>query len=149
MAGDRDDDFEALLEQSSLGSPAARRLRERTPPKRASFIRMITELRGEIAHPGDEAEEARAARDLEHLLRTVGYRAQVEVPHRPRDPAHSHAPAPAKTVLGTVDTDDSITEIEMCGELIIAASSEPGVRLSLERIDEVLGVRTDEDSTAH
>ncbi|MFB7334049.1 hypothetical protein ACFC00_20750 [Streptomyces adustus] len=34
--------------------------------------------------------------------------------------------------------DIALAEIELCGELITAASTEPGERLSLARIDEVL-----------
>ncbi|WP_245170668.1 hypothetical protein [Streptomyces bottropensis] len=48
----------------------------------------------------------------------------------------------------------ALTEIELCGDLIMAAASEPGERLSWDRIDEVLRVRNDENdqaapSTAH
>ncbi|WP_158686541.1 hypothetical protein [Streptomyces griseoflavus] len=41
----RDDEFNALLNASSLGTDAARRLRERTPQSTAKAIRTITHLR--------------------------------------------------------------------------------------------------------
>lgn len=37
----------------------------------------------------------------------------------------------------------ALAEIELCGELMIAASSADGERLSADRIDEVLDVATD------
>lgn len=63
-------DFDALLEQSSLGSPAARRLRERTPVERAAAIRRITKLRNIIAHSsGAKAENA--VKELAEVLRAI------------------------------------------------------------------------------
>ncbi|MGX1546569.1 hypothetical protein [Streptomyces adustus] len=170
MTGRPDDDFDALLENSSLGGPVARRLRERTPVSRARAVRSITELRDRIAHLGSAPEEAaQAARELVRLLEDMGYRAQDEVsdapPHatRPRRPAPSGSTAgtparrpPATTPAATrawqaptaavrkeqvalAEREDiALAEIELCGELIIAASTEPGERLSLARIDEVL-----------
>ncbi|MFB7919027.1 hypothetical protein [Streptomyces sp. NPDC056061] len=46
--------------------------------------------------------------------------------------------------LGTRRTESdhvALAEIELCGELMIAASSAIGERLSADRIDEVLNVR--------
>ncbi|MFG2771794.1 hypothetical protein [Streptomyces sp. NPDC048350] len=52
--------------------------------------------------------------------------------------------APPSTA--TVPTDQecvALAEIELCGELIIAASTADGERLSADRIDEVLRVATE------
>lgn len=52
--------------------------------------------------------------------------------------------APPSTA--TVPTDQecvALAEIELCGELIIAASAADGDRLSADRIDEVLRVATE------
>lgn len=47
-------------------------------------------------------------------------------------------------VLGTTVQDHvALAEIELCGELIIAASASGEERLSSDRIDEVLNVSTD------
>lgn len=46
----RDDEFNTLLNASSLGTDAARRLRERTPQNTARAIRTITHLRNVIVH---------------------------------------------------------------------------------------------------
>ncbi|MGW7385457.1 Crp/Fnr family transcriptional regulator [Streptomyces sp. NPDC054794] len=83
-----DDDFEALLEQSSLGSPAARQLRERTLLSRARTVRRITELRNQIAHPNADPQSAvQAARELLRLLEDHGYRTQGEIPDELRSAA--------------------------------------------------------------
>ncbi|MFD7608620.1 Crp/Fnr family transcriptional regulator [Streptomyces mirabilis] len=88
MASHKDDDFEALLERSSLGGPAARRLRERTPLSRARTVRRITELRNQIAHPGDGRDAAvQSARELIQLLEDMGFRAEGEVPDELRSAA--------------------------------------------------------------
>ncbi|RII13515.1 hypothetical protein DSC45_23425 [Streptomyces sp. YIM 130001] len=47
------------------------------------------------------------------------------------------APMPSKTL---VHDHVALDEIELCGELIIAASAAVGERLSADRIDEVLRV---------
>jgi CRP-like cAMP-binding protein len=88
MASHKDDDFEALLERSSLGGPAARRLRERTPLSLARTVRRITELRNQIAHPGDGRDAAvQSARELIQLLEDMGFRAEGEVPDELRSAA--------------------------------------------------------------
>jgi excisionase family DNA binding protein len=46
----RDDEFNALLNASSLGTDAARRLRERTPQSTAKAIRTITHLRNAVVY---------------------------------------------------------------------------------------------------
>ncbi|MEW1912341.1 hypothetical protein AB0442_28545, partial [Kitasatospora sp. NPDC085895] len=56
-------DFDALLEQSSLGSAGARRLRARTPVEHAAAVR-ITMLRRAVA-AGDDSVLGNLARLLE------------------------------------------------------------------------------------
>lgn len=52
--------------------------------------------------------------------------------------------APPSTATVPTDQDCvALAEIELCGELIIAASGADGERLSADRIDEVLRVSTD------
>ncbi|WP_405685881.1 hypothetical protein [Streptomyces sp. NBC_00057] len=52
--------------------------------------------------------------------------------------------------LGTRTVSDhvALAEIELCGELMIAASAVIGERLSADRIDEVLNVRVLAERTA-
>lgn len=52
--------------------------------------------------------------------------------------------APPSTTL--VQDHVALAEIELCGELIIAASAADGERLSSDRIDEVLKVAVDRSS---
>ncbi|MFE5615039.1 hypothetical protein [Streptomyces sp. NPDC056470] len=52
--------------------------------------------------------------------------------------------APPSTATVPTDQDCvALAEIELCGELIIAASAADGDRLSADRIDEVLRVATE------
>ncbi|MEU7073180.1 hypothetical protein AB0B30_29240 [Streptomyces narbonensis] len=52
--------------------------------------------------------------------------------------------APPGTATVSADPDRvALAEIELCGELIIAASTADGERLSADRIDEVLRVATE------
>lgn len=51
------------------------------------------------------------------------------------------------TLSPTVSDHVALAEIELCGELMIAAAAAIGERLSADRIDEVLDVRTDTDRT--
>ena len=53
----RDDEFTALLNASSLGTDAARRLRERTPQSTAQAIRAITHMRNTIVHKTNPVSE--------------------------------------------------------------------------------------------
>jgi hypothetical protein len=152
MDSNEDGDFDALLRNSSLGGSAARRLRERTPLSRAHAVRRITELRSQVTRCGGEPEEtARAARQLLRLLEAMGYHSHDEVPDELREAALSRPSVPRAV---TDQEHVALTEIELCGDLIMAAASEPGERLSWDRIDEVLRVRNDENdqaapSTAH
>ncbi len=50
-----DDRTTQLIEASSLGSVAARRLRQRTTPEQVAKVRAITRLRNEVAHGGTSA----------------------------------------------------------------------------------------------
>lgn len=47
----------------------------------------------------------------------------------------------------TVSDHVALAEIELCGELMIAASAAIGERLSADRIDEVLDVKVSTDRT--
>ena len=140
MASHQDDDFDALLEKSSLGGSAARRLRERTSASRARTVRKITELRHQIRHSSGAPQDIQAARELLRLLEGMGYRTQDEVPDELLNAARRHVPVPSGS---PVEDNVALTEMEMCGELIIAASSTDGERLSQAHIDEVLRVGTD------
>ncbi|MFE7587756.1 hypothetical protein ACFU6K_00030 [Kitasatospora sp. NPDC057512] len=67
-----DQEFDALLEQSSLGSPGARRLSERTPLRRADEVRMIIELLGGGATDSGYVSSAEdAARELAKLALSI------------------------------------------------------------------------------
>ncbi|WP_326585420.1 sigma-70 family RNA polymerase sigma factor [Streptomyces sp. NBC_00481] len=81
MTSPQDDDFEALLESSSLGGPAARRLRGRTPRSQARAVRRIAELRTQIEQPVDEPEAVQADRELQRLLKELGYRTESALSH--------------------------------------------------------------------
>lgn len=51
------------------------------------------------------------------------------------------------TLSPTVSDHVALAEIELCGELMIAASAAVGERLSADRIDEVLDVKVSTDRT--
>lgn len=172
MASHEDDDFDALLEKSSLGGSAARRLRERTPLSRARTVHRIIELRNQIAHPGEALEQAaQTDRELLHQLKSMDHRATAEAseerpcaapnpvsePNGSADSAYvRRGPATALAMeraqhVGTavVERDRAaLAEIELCGDLIIAASTADEDRLSMARIDEVLGVRANHEGKA-
>jgi hypothetical protein len=57
-----------------------------------------------------------------------------------RDEEVTHVPVPSGSA---VQDHVALAEIELCGELIIAASAADGERLSPARIDEVLRVTAD------
>ncbi|MET9221210.1 hypothetical protein ACIOC1_28365 [Streptomyces sp. NPDC088197] len=54
--------------------------------------------------------------------------------------------APSPGMLVVQDDPVALAEIELCGELMIAASTADEERLSFARIDEVLGVACDRES---
>ncbi|MFE4054216.1 hypothetical protein [Streptomyces sp. YIM B13518] len=64
----RDDEFTALLNASSLGTDAARRLRERTPQNTAKAIRTITHLRNTIVYGTGRVTE----QDVTGILTALG-----------------------------------------------------------------------------
>lgn len=72
---DDDQEFDALLEQSSLRSEGARRLSERTPAGRASDVQMIIELLVEgdadSGYPGSVEEAARELSSADNAARTL------------------------------------------------------------------------------
>lgn len=165
MTSRPDDDFNHLLEASSLGASAARLLRERTSLPQAHSVRRITELREPLPHPDDAPHAADPSVHEGHdlLPRTQDHARNepTDHPHPPRQQSPtSSAPArlttatalttqrgrPAATILADQEH-ASLTEIELCGELMIAASAESGPRLSQSRIDEVLQVTTDHTCT--
>lgn len=77
----QDEDFESLLEQSSLGTEGARQLRQRTPLSRARTVRRIAELRNRIAnHVGEQTEAVQAAGELLQLLQSLGYSTHGVIP---------------------------------------------------------------------
>ncbi|MFJ8637448.1 DUF6082 family protein [Streptomyces sp. NPDC093568] len=67
MAGHQDADFDALLEQSSLGGPAATRLRARTPLSWARIVRRITE-RSEARENREDGATARLREHHQQLI---------------------------------------------------------------------------------
>jgi len=74
MDNGSDDDFEALLERSSLGTPGAQNLRRRTPHSQVESIRRIAELRNTMVHAASASSERRAAATaLASLLENLGY----------------------------------------------------------------------------
>lgn len=91
----RDDDFEALMEQSSLGAYGARRLSERTSVDQAGVARRIAELRHRPSLGAESNEEGlRAAREIRQLLDSVGHGPNREVPV-PQGSFNQGAPAAA------------------------------------------------------
>lgn len=60
----RNDEFNDLLQASSLGTDAARRLRERTPATTANAIRTITHLRNLLVHAPGTTGARQAASEI-------------------------------------------------------------------------------------
>lgn len=76
----RDDDFDALMEQSSLGTGGAHQLSERTSVGQAGAARRIAELRHRLSRSAESNEEGlRAAREIRQLLDSVGHGPSREV----------------------------------------------------------------------
>ncbi|MDG4751611.1 hypothetical protein O7630_11730 [Micromonospora sp. WMMD718] len=70
------DEFEELLEQSSLGSRGARQLRARVPHDQVVLTRRIADLRNQMAH-GDALGTSAAAAELISYLTELGYHGQA------------------------------------------------------------------------
>lgn len=74
---ERDEEFEELIERSSLGTPGARQLRRRTSRSQVDAVRRIVQLRNQMVHSSGP-EAAAAAEALVQLLRELGYHGQAE-----------------------------------------------------------------------
>jgi hypothetical protein len=74
---ERDEAFEELIERSSLGTPGARKLRQRTSRSQVDTVRRIVDLRNQMFHSsGPRATQAASA--LIRLFRELGYHGQAE-----------------------------------------------------------------------
>jgi hypothetical protein len=89
--------FDQLLEQSSLGTRGARKLRRRTPPTQVTAVRRLAQLRDRVAHPRDVHDAADAALELVAHLLDLGYHDQVE--HL----LHQWFPTPAPEAVTKLD----------------------------------------------
>lgn len=72
-----DEEFDELLEQSSLGSPGARQLRARASRDQVALTRRIADLRNRMVH-GDQEQARTAAAALLQLLREHNYQASAD-----------------------------------------------------------------------
>ncbi|MEE1782671.1 hypothetical protein PUR71_07005 [Streptomyces sp. SP17BM10] len=118
---DDDQDFDALLERSSLGSPGARRLRASTSASRAAAVRRIVELRSILTHADDTAAK-QAMAELSEALHGIGHstpeaalRRAHELLHdwgisfpKPDDPATT-SPEPPQFDRVSLETDNEET----------------------------------------
>src|SRR5687768_142703 len=94
-----DEDFQELIEQSSLGTPGAFSLRQRADAAQVHTVRQIAELRDDIAS-ADRREQARAIAALAEHVRTHGRDQRADaitevVPDRTASPARPDAPPTA------------------------------------------------------
>ncbi len=84
----QDEEFDALLKQSSLGTEGARQLSERTPLSLARAVRRIAHLRHHITRlTTGEAERLSSVRELQHLVGSLGYAADDVASNDPREAA--------------------------------------------------------------
>lgn len=91
-----------------------------------------------VAHVGDDiARDLVDPFEVEDALALVKYRQTAA--HR-----HLRVPATAPALPARAHAELAIDEIELCGDLMIAAASSGGDRLTQERIDEVLKVRNED-----
>jgi WhiB family redox-sensing transcriptional regulator len=74
---ERDEEFEKLIERSSLGTSGARQLRGRTPSSQVEIVRRIVDLRNRMVHSG-ASESTQAATALIQFLRDLGYEGQAQ-----------------------------------------------------------------------
>ncbi|MEU5949583.1 hypothetical protein ABZ793_29050 [Micromonospora sp. NPDC047465] len=72
------DRFEQLLQRSSLGTPGARRLRQRTPAAHVEAVRRIYQLRNRMVHPSSPKDGTAAAIELIEYLTDLGYHGQAD-----------------------------------------------------------------------
>ncbi|MFY1573334.1 tetratricopeptide repeat protein [Verrucosispora sp. WMMD703] len=72
------ENFEQLLRRSSLGTPGARRLRQRTPATHVEAARKINHLRNRLAHSTARVDAAAAVIGLINCFGQLGYRGQAE-----------------------------------------------------------------------
>jgi len=86
--GSQEEDFDALLEASSLGSPGARQLRARTTLNQVGAVHIIAELQEQIQDPSTEpTERENASRELHRVLKSLGYSSNHAAPVALRDAA--------------------------------------------------------------
>lgn len=71
------DRFEQLLQRSSLGTPGARRLRQRTPAAHVEAVRRIYQLRSRMVHSPSKDATAAAIELIEYLT-DLGYHGQAD-----------------------------------------------------------------------
>ncbi|WP_309238517.1 STAS domain-containing protein [Actinoplanes aureus] len=116
-----DDEFEALIEQSSLGSEGARRLRRRTSRRQVDAVRRIAEEHergsGDAAgpHPGARPSAARPA------------------PDSPRQPGQPMPAGIGATAIATVTEDRSdVAVLHLRGEL--DADTAPQLQATLSQL---------------
>ncbi|WP_330440477.1 hypothetical protein OHB44_09830 [Micromonospora sp. NBC_00821] len=72
------DRFEQLLQRSSLGTPGARRLRQRTPAAHVEAVRRIYQLRSRMVHSSSSKDSTAAAIELIDYLTELGYYGQAD-----------------------------------------------------------------------
>ncbi|MEV0192364.1 hypothetical protein AB0I39_28010 [Kitasatospora purpeofusca] len=105
-------DFDALLEQSSLGSPGARQLRARTPATRADTVRRIIELRNTITRSSSTGtENENAVRELAELLDSIGGSSVAPAPEASDAPLPQAPLRPSGGTAPNVGTSDGGHEI--------------------------------------
>lgn len=79
MGDSQDNEFDALLAESSLGSTGARHLRDRTSASHARTVRRMADLRNQMVHGTGDAS-AEAAREVVQLLDALGYQGHERLP---------------------------------------------------------------------
>lgn len=142
---ERDEEFEELIERSSLGASGARRLRRRAPNSQVEAVRRIVDLRNRMVY-SRVSESTEAATALVQLLRNLGYEGQAQ-----RVLAEEFPGREAESVVGTAqiinespgrrqgEQVDSAAEPDLTAEKPTSATSErlltPGEVAALFRVD--------------
>jgi hypothetical protein len=148
-----DEEFDELLEQSSLGSPGAHQLRARVSHDQVALTRRIADLRNRMVH-GDQVQARAAAAELRQLLREHNYQAsaadvdedapgagppaEVDVPQRRTlltPSANSFAPSASSSRVGGRDATVSVAVLPD-----IAIDDQEARRLVRELRNELLEV---------